>query len=112
MYVYKLPGQNPAGARAMHPPPWFSLTADTEDELHPLAEMIGLYRHFYRPRSPAGPLEPAAVGHYDVNEAERLRAIALGARSISARKLARMRRQQAQQVPGQQPPDDWRPPDR
>jgi hypothetical protein len=95
VYVYKLPGQNPAGARAMHPPPWFSLTADTEEELHPLAEMIGLYRHFYRPAPPPGPLQPPAVGHYDVNEAERLRAIALGARSISARKWARMLKERA-----------------
>lgn len=97
MYVYKLPGQNPAGARAMTPPPWFSLTADTEEELHPLADLIGLYRHFYRPSPPAEPLRPRPVGHYDVNEAERLRAIALGARSISARKWARMQRQRAQQ---------------
>ena len=105
MYVYKLPGQTPGGARAMTPPPWFSLTADTEDELHPLAEMIGLYRHFYRPRQPDELFRPRAVGHYDVNEAERLRAIALGARSISARRWTRMQRQQARQAPrpGQDP---------
>jgi hypothetical protein len=99
VYVYKLPGQNPTGARAMTPPPWFSLTADTEAELHPLAEMIGLYRHFYRPGPPAEPSRPRPVGHYDVNEAERLRAIALGAQRISARKWARMQRQ-GQRQPG------------
>jgi Protein of unknown function (DUF4031) len=103
VYVYRLPGQIPAGARAMTPPPWFSLTADTEEELHPLAEMIGLYRHFYRP-APAGPPGPPAVGHYDVNEAERLRAMALGAQPISARRWARMKQQRArgEQGPGGQ----------
>jgi hypothetical protein len=91
IYVYKLRGQNPFPTRS-YQPPWFGLTADTEDELHPFAEMIGMYRQVYRPPSPAVQHVPG-VGHYDLDEGERDRAVANGAHSITARKLDRMYRQ-------------------
>jgi hypothetical protein len=38
--VYRLQGSSPSGQRGYrsYEPPWFGLTADTEDELHSLAE--------------------------------------------------------------------------
>jgi hypothetical protein len=98
VYVYKLRGQFLIAPARLAPLPWFGLTADTEEELHPLAEEIGLYRHFYHPPGPAGPPgRPglASVGHYALDQGERDRAVARGARRISARRRDRMIREQA-----------------
>jgi hypothetical protein len=96
VYVYRLRGQIVGPARTVQPL-WFSLTADTEEELHPLAEKVGMYRHFYHAPL-AEPGQAAVVGHYALDEGERQRAIALGAQRISARKWDRMQRQRARQA--------------
>jgi hypothetical protein len=97
VYVYRLRGSYPFGQRGYrsYEPPWFGLTADTEDELHCLAENIGLYRHFYRPRIVRG---ATVVGHYDLDEGERDRAVAMGAKPVTARRHARMLRQRMSQL--------------
>ena len=99
VYVYKLRGSYPIGQRGYrsYEPPWFGLTADTEDELHSLAENIGLYRHFYRPRIVRGATLPV-VGHYDLDEGERDRAVAMGAKVITAHRHAKMLRQRVRQL--------------
>jgi hypothetical protein len=103
VYVYKLRGQFLIAPARLAPLPWFGLTADTEEELHPLAEEIGLYRHFYHPPSPPSPPGPpppagrpglAWVGHYALDQGEHDRAVARGARRISARRRDRMIREQ------------------
>ena len=99
VYVYKLRGSYPFGQRGYrsYEPPRFGLTADTEEELHPFAENIGLYRHFYRPRT-VGDARLPVVGHYDLDEGERDRAVATGAKPITARQHARMLHQRATQL--------------
>jgi hypothetical protein len=66
--------------------PWFGLTADTDAELHAFAARLGLTRIMFQPRTPDGPLEVAATGHYDVTEGERDQAVALGAQAITHKK--------------------------
>jgi hypothetical protein len=95
VYVYRLKGMGPRPGAYSYAVPWFGLTADTEEELHPLAEAIGLYRHFYHPREAAGPREPAGVGHYDLDQGERDQAVARGARPITWRKREKILRKQA-----------------
>jgi uncharacterized protein DUF4031 len=95
VYVYRLRGMWPLPGAYTYAVPWFGLSADTEEELHPLADAIGLYRHFYHPRDAAGPREPAGVGHYDVDQGERDRAVAGGARPISWRRREKILRKQA-----------------
>jgi hypothetical protein len=104
VYVYRLRGSYLFGQRGYrsYEPPWFGLTADTEDELHALAENIGLYRHFYRPRVVGGARLPV-VGHYDLDEGERGRAVAMGAKPITARRHARMLRQRVRQLGDSRP---------
>ena len=99
VYVYRLRGSYPFGQRGYrsYEPPWFGLTADTEDELHSIAEKIGLYRHFYRPRIVRGATLPV-VGHYDLDEGERDRAVAMGAKPVTVRRQAKMLRQQIRQL--------------
>jgi hypothetical protein len=92
IYVYPLKGQRPIAPIRYAEPLWYGMTADSEEELHPFAETIGLYRHFYRP--PDSGVSPG-IGHYDLDQAERDRAIAGGARRITRRKLARLLRQRA-----------------
>ncbi len=94
IYVYKLRGLHPFAPRQSYEPPWFGLTADTEDELHTLAERIGLYRNLYRPPTAAVQHVPG-VGHYDLDQGERNRAVANGAQPITARKLDRLHRQRS-----------------
>jgi hypothetical protein len=66
---------------------WCHLTADTQDELHAFAELLGLKRAwFQRGRSYAG--RPPVGWHYDVTDEMRARALALGAEPISMRDLA------------------------
>jgi hypothetical protein len=104
VYIYRLRGSYSFGQRGYrsYEPPWFGLTADTEDELHSLAENIGLYRHFYRPRIVSGATLPV-VGHYDLDEGERDRAVAMGAKPITARRHAKMLRQRVRQLGVSQP---------
>jgi hypothetical protein len=104
VYVYRLRGSSPSGQRGYrsYEPPWFGLTADTEDELHCLAENIGLYRHFYRPRIVRGATLPV-VGHYDLDEGERDRAVAMGAKPVTARRHAKMLRQRMRQLDASSP---------
>jgi hypothetical protein len=99
VYIYRLRGSSPFRQRGYrsYEPPWFGLTADTEDELHSLAGNIGLYRHFYRPRIASGATLPV-VGHYDLDEGERDRAVAMGAKPVTARRHARMLRQRIRQL--------------
>ena len=59
------------------------LTADTEGELHELAARIGLRRWWFQPRS-----HP----HYDLTPELREIALAAGARFVSSRVQARLRR--------------------
>jgi Protein of unknown function (DUF4031) len=100
VYVYRLRGSYPPGqwrSIRAYEPAWFGLTADTEAELHPFAEEIGLYRHFYRPRT-VGAEKLPVVGHYDVDQGERDRAVANGARPITTRLHAKMLRQRATEL--------------
>ena len=100
VYVYRLRGSYPFGqSRSIrsYEPAWFGLTADTEDELHPFAEDIGLYRHFYRPRT-VGAEKLPLVGHYDIDEGERDRAVAMGAKPVTARRHAKMLRKRVRQL--------------
>lgn len=96
VYVYRLRGMGPIPFSRSYQPPWFALTADTEDELHPFAETIGLYRHFYRPATSAALQQLPVVGHYDLDEGERYRAVANGAHPITWRQHDRMLRQRAE----------------
>ncbi len=98
VYVYKYGGQGPGpypSAQAW-PHPWFGLTADTEEELHPFAEELGLYRHFYRPVRGGARVLPL-VGHYDLDEGERDRAVGRGAKPISQRAHDKMLRRLARE---------------
>src|SRR3977135_913253 len=94
VYVYQLEGQQAHPFTFNSPSPWYGLTADTADELHPLAEEIGLYRHFYRPFRSEG-AEVSLVGHYDLNQGERERAVRNGAQPISTYQYKKRRRQKA-----------------
>lgn len=103
VYVYKYGGQGPQPlAMAFRSPedawphPWFGLTADTEEELHPFARQLGLYRKFYRPRM-AGPQVLPLVGHYDLDEGERDRAVARGAKPLTTRAHDKMLRKLAKE---------------
>ncbi len=60
--------------------PWFSLTADTEDELHTFAARLGLLLTTFHPGTPQ---HVSRSGHYDITMGERDRAMTLGARSIT-----------------------------
>jgi Protein of unknown function (DUF4031) len=92
VYVYKLPHQNPLGGS--YPPPWYGLTADTEQELHSLAEVIGQNRQFYRPPHPEGQQQLPSVGHYDLDQGQRDQAVAAGAEPISWHQHKKMQRHQ------------------
>ncbi len=94
VFVYRLKGMGALPGSYSYSVPWFGLTADTEDELHPFAETLGLYRHFYRPRAAAGPRQRPGVGHYDLDQGERDRAVANGARSITWRQREKILRKQ------------------
>jgi hypothetical protein len=52
VYVYKYGGQGPKAMTDAWPHPLFGLTADTEEELHPFAEGIGMYRRSTGPSEP------------------------------------------------------------
>jgi len=94
VYVYRFGGQRRKAFTVAYPRPWFGLTADTEDELHPFAQKLGLNRQLYRPRTVGG-LEVPLVGHYDLSEAERNRAIAGGAQPLTTREHAKLLKERA-----------------
>ncbi len=96
VYVYKYGGQGPKAMTAAWPRPWFGLTADTEDELHPFAEELGLSRQLYRPRQTGSEVLPL-VGHYDLDEEERDRAVAEGAKPLTTREHDKMLRRLAKE---------------
>jgi hypothetical protein len=84
VYVYKFEGQRAKPFTQAYPAPWFGLTADTADELHDFAESLGLYRHFYRPLLSEGEEIPL-VGHYDLDQGERDRAVNCAAERLPGR---------------------------
>jgi|SRR5580700_2869808 hypothetical protein len=96
VYVYKFGGQGPRAMTVARARPWFGLTADTEEELHPFAQELGLSRQLYRPRMSGSEVLPL-VGHYDLDEAERDRAVDLGAQSLSTREHDKMLRELARE---------------
>jgi hypothetical protein len=77
------------------PPPWFVLTADSEEELHAIAARLGIRRDPGTPATPAGFVQETEARQYLLTEDERDRAAELGARAISARKAGRLERQRA-----------------
>jgi len=96
VYVYKYGGQKPTAMTDAWPHPWFGLTADTEDELHPFADALGMYRHFCRPRMAGSEVRPLA-GHCDQGEGERDRVVAEGAIPQTQRQHDKMVRQLAKE---------------
>jgi hypothetical protein len=97
IYVYKLAGQRGKPFTQSYPFPWYGLTADTEEELHPFAESIGLYRHFFRPGL-SGDMQLPLAGHYDLDQGERDRAVDNGARPITTRERQKMLKQRAAEL--------------
>jgi signal recognition particle subunit SEC65 len=55
------------------------MIADTETELHEMAQKIGLKREWFQPRS---------FPHYDVCKTKRTMALKAGAKSLNIRQLA------------------------
>ena len=73
---------------------WCHLLGDDEDELHAFAAAIGCRRGRYQSR-PARPW----VDHYDIDEARRREAVAMGAIEITRRELVELiARKRAQAV--------------
>lgn len=70
-----------------HTSRWSHLTADSELELHELAERLGIPRRAFQSK----PGKPA-FDHYDIPEEMRERAIDLGAISMTWREAAKHRR--------------------
>ncbi len=96
VYVHKLEGQSRAFfGRTPRGDPWFVLTADSDDELHAFAASLGLTRVMFRPGTQALPHQNPVAAHYDVTLGERDRAVALGARVITAEEADRIERQRA-----------------
>jgi hypothetical protein len=78
--------------RTAPPPPLFGLTADTQDELHAFAAMLGIRRD---PGTPVGSQQELVTRHYLLTEGQRDRAVELGAQVITAREADKMERQRA-----------------
>jgi hypothetical protein len=70
--MWRLPMGQFRGMRMSH------MIADTEDELHAMADKLGLKREWYQ------------GDHYDVSKGVRGKAIAFGAREITVRQLSAM----------------------
>ncbi len=94
VYVYSFAGQGSKPFTVARPNPWFGLTADTAEELHSFAAGLGLSRQLYRPLTMGG-VEVPLVGHYELRLAERNRAVAGGAESITTRAHRKWLGQQA-----------------
>lgn len=60
------------------------MIADTEEELHKMAEKIGIERRWYQSKS--------SVPHYDVSKGKRILAIALGAQEVTSKELVKIAR--------------------
>lgn len=103
VYVHKMENQGRAllrsgGARSrryLPTDPWFILTADTEDELHAMAESLGLTRIMFRPAKQVLPKQKPEAARYPITMGERNRAMALGAKLITAREANQMLQQRA-----------------
>ena len=72
---------------------WCHLSADTEEELHDLAQRIGLRRSWFQvPKFAGKPSKPDSRAgqnwHYDVTESRREAAIALGATPLTCREFS------------------------
>ncbi len=65
---------------------WCHLLADTPDELHRFASLLGLHRSSYQ-----GPPK-TSTPHYDITGFERSRAVALGARVCSRAEIVAVAR--------------------
>jgi Protein of unknown function (DUF4031) len=94
VYVYQFAGQRKKPFTVAYPNPWFGLTGDTAEELHSFAGGLGLSRQLYRPLLMGG-VEVPLVGHYELSLAERNRAVASGAESVTAREHDKRLGQQA-----------------
>jgi hypothetical protein len=66
---------------------WSHLTADSDEELHAFAARLGLRREWFQDHH-----RDPARHHYDVTEPTRLAAIEAGARAVTWREGARLRR--------------------
>jgi hypothetical protein len=66
---------------------WSHLTADTEDELHELAQKLGIPRRAFQ-HKPGKP----QFDHYDVPDELREKAIELGAIALEWREAAKLRK--------------------
>lgn len=60
------------------------LTADTEDELHAFAARLGMRRAWFQDRRD--------YPHYDLTASKRARAVAMGAKEVTARERLRAMR--------------------
>lgn len=78
MAVYVDKARNPLGRMVM-----CHMIADSLDELHAMAQAIGMRREWFQPRS---------FPHYDVSLSRRERAIKLGACEVGRRELVRVMR--------------------
>lgn len=74
-----------AKARGLRHSHWCHLTADTEEELHAFADLLGLRRSWYQRKGPTD-----YRWHYDVTPPKRARAVALGAREVDRRFMGRL----------------------
>jgi hypothetical protein len=97
VYVHKMEGQGraflgsgPRSRRYLPTDPWFILTADAEDELHAMADSLGLTRVMFRPAKQALPRQKPEAARYPITKGESDRAVALGAQLISAREFRQM----------------------
>ena len=79
---------------------WSHLLADDPDELHAMAAALGI-----PPRGYQRHRRSAALNHYDVPEALRLRAIELGAVPVTWREMARLTRSWRRADARPAPPD-------
>lgn len=90
---------------------WSHLTASTPDELHAMADRLGLNRAWFQGRCKTAKTCPVIDGvcphfHYDVVDAKRVQAIAAGAMSIDLREMGALtsaRRRQFRSVLGTRP---------
>jgi hypothetical protein len=82
------------------PDRWSHLLADDPEELHALAAALGIPRRGYQEHR-----RSAALNHYDLPEALRVRAIALGAVPVTWREMARLTREWRRADARPTPPD-------
>lgn len=66
------------------------MIADTPDELHAMAQRVGLRRSWFQDHS---------VPHYDVSKSRRALAVDLGAKEITSRELVEIARRARRFVP-------------